>query len=455
MVGLAVMAAKRGCVESSALCERFFDRVEAGYAQCLSARGFMMRPCFNAIDIGYLLEELRSFSTTTGEKGVTRLAFSEADEAAHHFLAKKMASLGLNVSRDAAGNLFARLPGRDSALPAVGTGSHIDTVPSGGLYDGTLGVVGGLYALLQYQPGELRRDLELVVFRGEESSRFGFSCIGSKLLTGRSDVKKWQEITDDSGLNIFQAMAQRGYQTSRLASCALSEQRYSAFVELHIEQGRVLEHEGQAIGIVHGIAAPTRFRVTVTGCADHSGATPMYQRHDALVASAMIINDIHHAACKEIIYGTVGTVGKLDVTPNAMNVIPGLVKFYVDIRGIDPASIQRVIERLKDSVGKTAKENDVEIALELVAAESPVPLDESICAVIENIANEQGVSYRRMLSGAGHDAMYMATQYPTAMIFAPSKNGISHHPDEYTSPDEIITAVKVLQQTLAHLADAA
>lgn len=413
-----------------------------------------MRSYFGAEEIGYLLEELSSFSMTTGKSGVTRLAFGEADETAHRFLAEKIASLGLNVSRDAVGNIFARLPGWDRSLPAVGTGSHIDTVPSGGLYDGTLGVIGGLYSLLQYRPGELRRDLELVVFRGEESSRFGFSCIGSKILTGHGDVKKWRENTDDNGLNVFQAMAQCGYAVNQLASCELADQRYSAFVELHIEQGRVLENEEKAIGIVHGIAAPTRYRVTVTGCADHSGATPMYQRHDALVASAMIINDIHHAACKEIIYGTVGTVGKLDVFPNAMNVIPGLVKFYVDIRGIDPVSIQRVAERLNDSVGKTARENDVEISLELVAAESPVPLDNAICNVIENVALEQGVSYRRMMSGAGHDAMYMAGKYPTAMIFAPSKNGISHHPDEYTSAQEIITAANVLKQTLAQLANA-
>ncbi|MEC5318643.1 Zn-dependent hydrolase [Brenneria populi subsp. brevivirga] len=413
-----------------------------------------MRSYFGAEEIGYLLEELGTFSMTTGKSGVTRLAFGEADETAHHFLAEKIASLGLNVSRDAMGNIFARLPGWDRSLPAVGTGSHIDSVPSGGLYDGTLGVVGGLYSLLQFRPEELRRDLELVVFRGEESSRFGFSCIGSKILTGHCDEKKWRENTDDSGLNVFQAMTQCGYSVNQLARCELADKRYSAFVELHIEQGRVLENEGKAIGIVHGIAAPTRYRVTVTGCADHSGATPMYQRHDALVASAMMINDIHHAACKEIIYGTVGTVGKLDVSPNAMNVIPGLVKFYVDIRGIDPASIQRVAERLQDSVAKTARENDVEISLELVAAESPVPLDDGICEVIENVALEQGVSYRRMMSGAGHDAMYMAGKYPTAMIFAPSKNGISHHPDEYTSPQQIITAADVLKQTLARLANA-
>ncbi|MCG8709317.1 M20 family metallo-hydrolase [Brenneria sp. 4F2] len=413
-----------------------------------------MGSCFGAEDIGYLLEALSSFSMTTGKSGVTRLAFGEADEHAHHFLAEKMASLGLNVSRDAVGNIFARLPGWDRSLAAVGTGSHIDSVPSGGLYDGTLGVVGGLYSLLQYRPGELRRDLELVVFRGEESSRFGFSCIGSKILTGRSDAKKWRENTDDDGLNVFQAMEQCGYSASQVADCELAAARYSAFVELHIEQGRVLENEGKAIGIVYGIAAPTRYRVRVTGCADHSGATPMYQRHDALVASAMMINDINHAACKEIIYGTVGTVGKLDVLPNAMNVIPGLVTFYVDIRGVDPASIQRVAERLKDSVAKTAGENDVDISLELVAAESPVSLDNAICDVIENVALDQGVSYRRMMSGAGHDAMYMACKYPTAMIFAPSKNGISHHPDEYTSPQEMITAARVLKQTLGQLANA-
>lgn len=284
---------------------------------------------------------------------------------------------------------------------------------------------------MQFEPGELKRDLKLVIFRAEESSRFGFSCIGSKVLTGHIDRTAWMKNTDDQGLTVFQALSAAGYAENDLAACELAPARYDAFIELHIEQGRRLENEGKTLGIVEGIAAPTRFRVTVTGLADHSGATPMYQRHDALVASAMIIEDVHHAACKEMVYGT---VGKLDVSPNAMNVIPGLVKFYVDIRGINKSSIQRVADRLADSVSKVAKENDVQIALESLAAETPTLLDKSICSLLEENAAQEGITSMRMASGAGHDAMYVASRYPTAMLFVPSREGISHHPAEYTAP---------------------
>lgn len=409
---------------------------------------------FSVADAIALLAELRGFSSTQGPQGVTRLAFSAEDEAAHRFLADRMASQGLTVRRDGIGTLFARLPGYDPSLPAIGTGSHLDSVPQGGAYDGTLGVIGGLFALLQHRPGELKRDLELVVFRAEESSRFGYSCIGSKILTGHGDRDAWTHSTDDGGMTIFQALDACGYDASALASCELDPARYAAFVELHIEQGRQLETQRKQIGVVEGIAAPTRFRVTVTGLADHSGATPMYQRHDALVASAMIIEDLHHAACKEMMYGTVGTVGKLDVSPNAMNVIPGLVRFYVDIRGIDTDSIHRVATRLTDSVRKVGNEHDVQIALEPMTAESPVLLDRRLCDLIEQSAAHQGVSSMRMASGAGHDAMYMADRFPTAMIFAPSRAGISHHPDEFTAPEAIAQAIAVLTETLARLANA-
>lgn len=413
-----------------------------------------MPPRFTTEEITVLLEELRQFSTTHGQDGVTRLAFSREDEAAHRYLADKLATQGLSVCRDAMGTIFARLPGYDRSLPAIATGSHIDSVPNGGAYDGTLGVITGLYALAQCEPGELKRDVELVVFRAEESSRFGFSCIGSKVLTGHIDRSAWTKNTDDQGLTVFQALSAAGYAENDLASCELAPARYDAFIELHIEQGRRLENEGKTLGIVEGIAAPTRFRVTVTGLADHSGATPMYQRHDALVASAMIIEDVHHAACKEMVYGTVGTVGKLDVSPNAMNVIPGLVKFYVDIRGIDKNSIQRVADRLADSVNKVAKENDVQIALESLAAETPTLLNKSICRLLEENAVQEGITCMRMASGAGHDAMYMASRYPTAMLFVPSREGISHHPAEYTAPQDIALAAKVLKNTLARLANA-
>lgn len=407
---------------------------------------------FSINDMKTLIETMQIYKKDNHDKGITRIAYSEEDEAAHLYLASVMKEAGLEVYRDGIGTLYARLPGQDRTLPAVGTGSHLDTVPQGA-YDGALGVIAGFYALMQYKPQQLKRDLELIVFRAEESSRFGFSCIGSKVLTGKIDRTRWEQNRDDEGNNFFDVLKSLGYQHENLDQCLLKSDRYSAFVELHIEQGKRLENDQKTIGIVNGIAAPTRFSVTVNGHADHSGATPMYQRQDALVASAGIITDINHAACTEAVYGTVGTIGKLNVIPNSMNVIPGQVKFSVDIRGIDTDSIQRVVQRLTNSVEKAEKDFGVKIIVQPISAESPVKLDDSICQVIENICQKHDINYMTMLSGAGHDSMNMASLYPTAMIFTPSVAGISHHPDEFTEFSDIAIAADILAETLGVLAN--
>ncbi len=399
-----------------------------------------------------LFEKLQTYNKDKNS-GITRLAYGEEDESAHRFLIEMMEDSGLTVRQDAVGNVFARLAGKEPHLPAVGTGSHIDTVPQGGAYDGALGVIAGFYALMQFRPKQLKRDLELVIFRAEESSRFGFSCAGSKVLSGSADIKKWQQNLDDSGLNILQAIDEAGYSSEDIPESELPEDYFSAFVELHIEQGRCLENEKKQIGIVNGIAAPTRFAVEVLGHADHSGATPMGQRQDALVASAMIISDIHHAACKESAWGTVGTVGKIEAYPNSMNVIPGKVNFFVDIRGIDSESIERVVAGLKSAIEKAEKDNQVNIKIREIAAEQPVKLNDNICQIISNQCEKLNINYKVMLSGAGHDSMYMAKKYPTAMIFIPSKEGISHHPDEYSHFNDIKVATHLLKETLEELAN--
>lgn len=407
---------------------------------------------FSINEMKSLLETMQIYKKSNADKGITRIAYSEEDEAAHLYLASLMKEAGLEVYRDEIGTLYARLQGQDPTLPAVATGSHLDTVPQGGAYDGALGVIAGFYALMQYKPQQLKRSLELIVFRAEESSRFGFSCIGSKVLTGKIDKARWMQNKDDEGNHFFEVLHSLGYQHKNFDTCLLDPNRYSAFVELHIEQGRRLENDKKTIGIVNGIAAPTRFSVTVKGHADHSGATPMYQRQDALVASASIITDINRGANIESVYGTVGTVGKLNVIPNSMNVIPGEVKFFVDIRGIDTESIQRVIQRLHNSIEKTTKDLDVNIDIQLISEEQPVILDDSICQVIEDICQQNNINYMTMLSGAGHDSMNMATLYPTAMIFTPSVKGISHHPDEFTEFSDIAIAADLLAKTLGKLA---
>lgn len=407
---------------------------------------------FSTQDMENLFEKLKTFCATNQGKGVTRLAYTEVDQSAHRYMLELMIEMGFSVREDAVGNIFCRLPGKQRELPAVGTGSHLDTVPDGGAYDGALGVFAGLYALMQFEPEQLTHDLELVIFRAEESSRFGFSCIGSKVLLGAVDRPKWALNCDDSGKNYFEVLDSNGYQSQEIESCELTNDYFSAFVELHIEQGKRLELEGKTIGIVNGIAAPTRYSVHVKGHADHSGATPMYQRHDALVASAAIIDNLNRAACKESVWGTVGTIGKLNVYPNSMNVIPGDVKFLVDVRGIEPDSISRVTDSLKNAINKSAYDNSVSIDIREISSEQPVKLDNQICQIIEKHCIDDGIKYMTMLSGAGHDSMNLAKKFPTAMIFVPSKDGISHHPDEFTHFSDIIVAANLLKETLYTLA---
>lgn len=413
----------------------------------------MVQQNYTFKDMNCLFETLKAFNKPDEQYGITRLAYSVEDEVTHQYMIELMISRGLSVREDAMGNVFARLPGKNSQLPAVGTGSHLDTVPQGGAYDGALGVITGFYALMQFRPGELLRDLELVIFRAEESSRFGFSCAGSKAIIGGASTELWTENFDDHGKNIIQVIDEIGYSGEKIATCLLPDNYFSAFVELHIEQGKRLETAGLSIGVVNGIAAPTRFAVVVKGHADHSGATPMHQRQDALVASAMLINDINHAACRESSWGTVGTVGKLDVHPNAMNVIPGEVTFYVDIRGIDCPSILRVARLLEEATHKAEIDNNVEITLRKISSEEPVKLDADICDIIIQKCIKNNIDYMTMLSGAGHDTMNMAKKYPSAMIFTPSRAGVSHHPDEYTDFSDIEIAANLLTDTLKELAN--
>ncbi|WP_392559468.1 M20 family metallo-hydrolase [Orbus mooreae] len=402
-----------------------------------------------------LFNYMATFSTSPRENGITRLAYSAVDEQAHHYLIEKMQTLGLIVRQDAAGNVFARLPGFAPDLPAVGTGSHIDTVPFGGKYDGVVGVLSGIYALSQFAPKQLKRSLEVIIFRAEESSRFGFSCIGSKVLAGHVDVKSWQKNRDNTGFDFFEVIDKVGYNATHVAEnrCELSDNYFSAFVEVHIEQGKCLEVANKKIGVVTGIAAPIRFSVTIKGHADHSGATPMSQRQDALVSAASIITDINHSACKESCYGTVGTVGKLDVLPNSMNVIPGMVTFFVDIRGIEVDSMLRVENSMNLAIQKASSDHGTEIEVRCISHETPVKLDSNICKTIEQICIERQIPYMPMLSGAGHDTMKMASKYPSAMIFIPSLFGISHHVDEFTEFEDIMLGADLLKETLAVLAN--
>ena len=401
--------------------------------------------------VSNLLAGLAQF--TASEEGVTRLAYSPLDKEAQDWLLEQVQDLGLSIREDAVGNVFLRREGVDSALPAVACGSHLDTVIHGGAYDGMCGVVGALEALYMLRDAQLTRSIEVLIFRAEESSRFGFATMGSKLLTGAATVAKLSTGGKKGDIGFEEALRQWGCDPARAADAILAPGSYASFSELHIEQGKVLEEKGIQIGIVRNIAAPTRFKIHIQGMADHSGATPMGMRRDALVAAAKLILAVNEAAEDEKAHGTVGTVGVVEVEPGSINVVPGAVTLWVDVRGVEPASIKRTLEDIQAEAENVAVTDRVGVRIEMLTADSPVPLSETLAEQTEAVCKELGYSFLHMNSGAGHDAMHMAKIAPTTMIFIPCKGGISHNPAEYASMDDICRGITVLAHILEREAD--
>jgi N-carbamoyl-L-amino-acid hydrolase len=388
-----------------------------------------------------------------GERGFNRLVFTEADWAACDYFADLMRAAGLAVRMDAWGNLIGRVAGTDRDAPAVATGSHLDTVPEGGNYDGGVGSVAGLGALMRLKArGPFRHPLELIVFRGEESSRFGIHTMGSKVMSGIATSDAWRNVTDQSGTPLAHVLATRGLDLARLPEAVRKRGELKAFVEVHIEQCFVLEQAGVPIGVVEAIAAPIRMKLTVEGVASHSGATPMGKRRDALVTASHLVLAVESEATKRAAYRIVGTVGVLKAHPGALNVVPGRVELWVDVRGIDDASLSETAAAIATAASRIAEREGTRVTVETLASDTPVPMDPNVIAAIEAACRQLDVSYQRMPSGAGHDAMNMARIAPAGMIFIPCRGGVSHNPDEYAAPADIVRGMDVLTETLAALA---
>jgi len=387
------------------------------------------------------------------ERGITRLAFTEADVEAQEYIISLMKQAGLIVSRDQIGNIIGRLEGHDSTLPAVLTGSHLDTVPEGGKFDGVVGVIGGLAAVKRIQTmGTLNHTVELIVFVGEQSNRFGFATMGSKAMAGLADTHAWSKAKDQNGISFSQVMSQHNLDIQKISLAARNKDKIKSFVGLHIEQGRILKKAGNTIGIVQTISAPTRLKITVEGIAAHSGSTPMEERHDALVSAAMIILAIQEIALDQSSRGTVATVGALKVHPGSINIVPGLVKMLVDLRGVNQESIIECLQDIKDAISKIAEKQDTVVAIEMISAEKPVEMNVEISELIKKSCTDIGASYQMKHSGAGHDAMNMSKIAPTGMIFVASRNAMGQHPDGDLEYDDIMTGIDVLTETLYQLA---
>lgn len=380
--------------------------------------------------------------------GYTRSAFGEEDCAIVAHLARHMERAGLVVRTDAFGNVFARSRSTSLSEPAILIGSHVDSVPCGGNYDGIVGVVCAIAVACEATRRELSCPIEVVIFRAEESSRFGVANLGSKAMCGSLPSDAGSRYRGTDGRTLGEVMTARGLRCENV----MYQMPIRAFFEVHIEQGRVLESETCSLGIVTAIAAPHRYRLTIAGRADHSGATPMHLRADALAGASEIILMVEQVANRYAGDRIVATVGHVEVMPNVMNVIAGKVVLSLDVRGIDKASVKQVAEEIVYRAGLIADRRGLVLSVDTLSEETPVQLDNRLIDMLCRAADELGERSMQMVSGAGHDAMYMARLAPTAMLFVPSKNGISHNPQEYTDGDDIVRAAQVLYRAVESLA---
>ena len=380
---------------------------------------------------------------------VTRVLFSAEDFAARAWLINLAKQAGFQTRSDAVGNLFITWPGSDPTLPAVATGSHTDAIPNAGKYDGVVGVLGGLEAmrLLRETGHQPKRSIELIMFTAEEPTRFGIGCLGSRLLAGTTTPAQAQALRDPDGNSLDDLRPTR----ELLSSVLLPPGHYAAFVELHIEQGPHLDASGTDIGIVEKIAAPAAFRLTLTGTGGHAGALLMPERHDTFLAAAEISLAVEKAALDSPSADTVGTVGKVEVRPGAINSIPNHTLIEIDFRDTDLTARDHALAQIKSAATAICDRRGVALDWQQINADPPALCDSMLVSLIESTSAALGFSHQRMISRAYHDSLFMARLCPTTMIFIPCDKGYSHRPDEYASPEAIAKGTTLLAETLRQL----
>lgn len=377
-----------------------------------------------------------------------RLALTDADKAGRDQVIAWMRELGLTVHVDPIGNIFGLRPGRRPELPPVMTGSHIDTVRTGGAYDGNYGVLGGLEVVSSLNDANVQTERSLVVgaFTNEEGARFAPDMLGSLVFVGGLSLEEALATRAIDGAILGDELRRIGY----AGDAALDLPAPAAFVELHIEQGPVLDIEGITIGAVENLQGISWQEVSIAGQSNHAGTTPMRMRHDAGYAASAIACFVRELA-REMGGTQVATVGKVDLVPNLINVIAAKATLTVDLRNTDEALLQHAEQRLSTFLDELSVSEGVAITRRTLARFEPVTFDAGIAARIERVAGELGYSHRRMTSGAGHDAQMLSRICPTAMIFVPSVGGISHNPAEHTEPDDLVAGASVLLHTLFDL----
>jgi N-carbamoyl-L-amino-acid hydrolase len=413
----------------------------------------MNPPHINISQLQQEIDELALISENSAPV-VTRVLFSAADLKARAHVKGLFLQAGLAVRDDGAGNIFARWGGKKSTLSPVATGSHIDAIPNAGRYDGVVGVLGALEAIraLQRAGFEPARAIELIVFAAEEPTRFGIGCLGSRLLSGALPLERAAALRDGEGKSLEELRGAAGLGGLDLREVRLAANCYSAFVELHIEQGPMLEQQNLPIGIVEKIAAPSTLRVQLTGVGGHAGAMLMPERHDALLAGAEIALAVEQAAVTSGSPDTVGTTGVFRIEPGAVNSVPCRAWLEIDLRDTRLPTRDAALKRIESAVGDICKQRGVEFKLERLNVDAPANCDACLVVTVAQVCGTLGLPFKKMISRAYHDTLFMAQVCPATMIFIPCRNGYSHRPDEYSSPEQIQRGVEVLASALACLA---
>lgn len=400
------------------------------------------------------LEKINTYNSTP-EFGTTRVLFTEEELKAREYVKTEMKKLGLEVREDSIGNIFGTLVGKNPELAPIWTGSHIDTVLNAGMFDGMAGVVGGMEALrlIKESGASFDRNIEVVVYTSEEPTRFGLCCLGSRAMAGHLTLEDTKKLEDKDGKTLESVLKELGYNLDKFKDIPVKKGDVFAAIELHIEQNNKLEQKGLPVGIVKTICAPTNFSVEVTGCQSHAGGTSMEDRRDAYAASceiALILEDLA-LKCKSE-YNT-ATVGRVEVIPNAVNVIPGTVRFSIDIRDCQLETKVQLVEELKSEIKKVEEKRGVQVKLINENNDTPMKCDSNIVDILRTSCEDKDIPYDVMISGAYHDSMFVGEFTPVAMIFVPSKNGISHSPEEWTDFKDIALGVDVLAKSLLELAN--
>ncbi len=380
------------------------------------------------------------------EGGVSRVAYSDADIAGRKYVMELMSNVGLEVYVDAAGNIIGKRNGKNNNLPVIAFGSHIDSVPGGGNYDGDVGSIGAIECIELMKENNILTEhpLEVIIFQNEEGGLVGSEAI-SGILT-----EEELSLVSSSGKSLRQGMIDIGGDPTRYHEAARQKGYFKAFLELHIEQGGFLHQEGINIGVVEGIVGIKQWMVTFQGKANHAGTTPMDQRQDAMLAAAKFVVATNSIA-RSIPGRQVATNGKIKAEPGAPNVIPGKVEMTLEIRDLDFEKMLSLFEKIKTSANAIAEETGVVISYSPLNEDIPAVTDKRIQDMIATSAKNLGLTYKFMPSGAGHDTQDMARIAPTGMIFVPSKDGISHSPKEFTSAQDMANGATVLFHTILAL----